>query len=358
MAGGGDGPRAGRVAPPHGVGTDRRPVTGVASAAAVGEGAVPPWLRFLRLGFPSANVVVTTAGVRVLFDTGYGSDTPRLLHALDAAGAPAGGLDLVVNTHWHSDHVGGNGALQSRHGIPVAAAAPDAVAVNARHPDACLAEWLDQPVAAYRVDRALTPGDALRAGPVDWEVLATPGHTPTHLSFHQPDLGLLVLGDALHADDVGWLNLALDGADAIASALRTVEELSRLHVRVALSGHGPAITDPPAAFAAARARYERMHADPQRAGRHACKRILAFALMIHGGIPLERLDAHLAGCAWLQDHAARVFGTTAAALAADLLADLRRAGAVGERDGRLICRTPHAAPPAGWRPPGYPGDWP
>lgn len=318
---------------------------------------VPAWLRFLPLGFPSANVIVTTDGQRVLFDSGYGSDTQRLLTALDAAGAPVAGLDLVVNTHWHSDHVGGNGLLQSRHGIPVAAARADAEAVNARDPDACLADWLDQSVGAYRVDRVLQPGDALRAGPVEWEVLATPGHTPSHLSFHQPDLGLLVVGDALHANDVGWLNIALDGPEAAEAALRTVEALCSLDVRVAFSGHGPAITDPPAAFEAARSRYERMQADPERAGSHACKRILAFALMIHDGIPLDGLEAYLTDRGWLQDHAARIFDTTAESLAMDLLADLRRVGAVEERDGRLVCRTPHERPAADWVAPAFPGEW-
>jgi glyoxylase-like metal-dependent hydrolase (beta-lactamase superfamily II) len=331
-----------------------------ASAQSGGSPAEPPaWLRFLPLGFPSANVVVTTAGRRVLFDSGYGSDADRLFEALAGAGAPAGSLDLVVNTHWHSDHVGGNARLQSALGVPVAAGERDAGAVNARDPGACLAEWLDQPVEPYRVDRVLRPGDPLEAGPAEWEILATPGHTPGHLSFHQPDERLLVVGDALHADDVGWLNVALDGPAAIDDALRSVEALSRLPVRLAMSGHGPAITDPPAALAAAHARYERMRADPQRAAWHACKRILAFALMIHDGIPVGEIDGYLTGRPWLADHARAVLGTTSEALAADLLAEMRRAGAVDEQGGRLVCRTPSHRPPAGWRlGPGYPRDWP
>lgn len=318
----------------------------------------PAWLRFLSPGFPSANMVVADGGQRVLFDTGYGSDIGRTLDALAGAGVPAGDLDLIVNTHWHSDHVGGNARLQSELGIPVAAALDDAERVNACDPGACLSQWLDQPVERYRVDRVLRPGDRLTAGPAEWEVLATPGHTPSHLSFHQPDEGLLVLGDAVHADDVGWLNVAVDGVEAIDDALRTVESLSRLSVRLALPGHGPAIADPPRAFAAAHARYERMRADPQRAGWHACKRILAFALMIHDGIARDDLDAYLTASPWLVDHAALVFGTSPESLAADLLAEMRRAGGVEVRDGRLVCRTPSHRPPAGWlRGPGLPRDW-
>jgi len=321
-------------------------------------GEPPAWLHFLPVGFPSANLVVADGAQRVLFDTGYGSDADRTIAALAAVGVPASGLHLVVNTHWHSDHVGGNARLQSEYGIPIAAARADAEAVNSCRHDACLAEWLDQPVERYRVDHVLHPGDRLAAGPVEWQVLATPGHTPSHLSFYQPDERLLVLGDAAHADDVGWINLALDGPGAIDTALQTIEELGRLPLRLALSGHGPAITDPPRTFAAAHTRLERMRADPQRAGWHACKRIFAFALMIHDGIPLDEATAYLTSRPWLVDHAATVFETTVEALCADLLAEMRRAGATEEREGRLVSRAPHHRPPAGWRRgPGHPRGW-
>ena len=49
-------------------------------------------------------------------------------------------------------------------------------------------------------------------------------------------------GDAVHAGDMGWINLALDGPPAIDIALRTVEELSQIPVRLTLPGHGPTVT--------------------------------------------------------------------------------------------------------------------
>jgi hydroxyacylglutathione hydrolase len=320
---------------------------------------LPAWLRFLRPGFPSANLILATEGARVLVDAGYGSDADRLLGALAGAGVAPGDLELVVNTHSHSDHVGGNARLQGHHGVSIAASAGDAEQVNGRRPEACLAEWLDQPVEPYRVDRVLEPGERIAIGPVEWEVLATPGHMPSHLSLWQPEHGVLVLGDALHADDVGWLNLPLDGVAAIERSLRTVDELARLPVRVALSGHGPPILDPPAAFAGARARYERMLADPPRAAWHAMKRILAFALMIHDGIPARRAVTYVLSRPWLRAHA-ELLGRTPDALAEELLAELRRAEAVEVDDeGRLRSRAPHHRPPEGWlRAPGDPRDWP
>jgi hydroxyacylglutathione hydrolase len=294
----------------------------------------------------------------VLVDSGYGSDSDVLFAQLESAGTPPAARDLVVNTHWHSDHIGGNHRLQHDYHIPIAAARRDAVAVNARDPQACLAAWLDQPIEPYRVDRPIDPGDRLQAGNAEWQILATPGHTPTHLSLFQPDEGILIVGDALHDDDVGWINLALDGAQAIDEALRTIEVLASLPVRHALSGHGPAITDPAAAFARARERYEKMRSDSVRTAWHGMKRIFAYALMIYDGIPVEEVARYLLRCAWLVDHARSVLHTDPETVACDLLAEMRRIGAVVERDGRLYPTTAYRRPAAGWRrQPGFPVQW-
>ena len=319
---------------------------------------LPSWLHFVSLGYPSANLVVSSEGQRVLFDAGFGSDTVRTVEALDGVGVSPGSIDLLVNTHFHSDHVGGNSVLQSEHHLPIAAASVDAEEVNRASTNACLAEWLDQPVEQYHVDRPLAPGKTLKVGPADWEILSTPGHTPNHLSFYQPDEQVLVIGDAVHANDVGWINLAIDGPAAIDTALRTVERLADLPVRVGLPGHGPAVTNPAKTFASAHARYEKMRADPQRAAWHACKRIFAFALMINDGIPVSEVSGYLTTRPWLVDHAVKVFEATPEALADDLLGEMRRTGAVAERDRRLVCLTRHHHPAKNWlRTPGYPRDW-
>ncbi len=282
-----------------------------------------------------------------------------LVQELASAGLRPEGLSVVVNTHWHSDHVGGNYQLQQHHGVPIAAAREDAVAVNARDPEACLAVWLDQPIEPYRVDRPLDSGDRIWAGEAEWQVIATPGHTPGHLSFFEPVERLLIVGDALHNDDIGWINLALEGPTAVDRALQSVEALSALRARLVFSGHGPLITDPPATFARAHERYTKLRNDPVRAGWHAVKRIFAYALMLYDGIPVAEVDSYLAERAWLADYAANVFHVDASQLSRDLLAQMRRSGAVVERDGRLYSTTTHRRPAPGWRhEPGFPAQWP
>src|SRR5699024_11728151 len=120
-----------------------------------------------------------------------------------------GDVSLVGNTHRRSADVGGGGLLQSI-GAGIAASVPDARAVSRRDPGCCLAEYLDQPVAGYTVDKALDDRQVLRLGEADWQVIRTPGHTPGHVSLWQPKERLLVVGDALSDYDVGWVNIALE----------------------------------------------------------------------------------------------------------------------------------------------------
>jgi glyoxylase-like metal-dependent hydrolase (beta-lactamase superfamily II) len=84
---------------------------------------------------------------------------------------------LIVNTHYHSDHVGGHHALQGEYGLEIAGHPHDAELVNRRDPDTGAAEWLRQPIESYRVNRPLQDGDTIETGAASWHVLHTPGHT-------------------------------------------------------------------------------------------------------------------------------------------------------------------------------------
>jgi glyoxylase-like metal-dependent hydrolase (beta-lactamase superfamily II) len=303
---------------------------------AVDADGLPTWVSWQRRPFPDANLLLLHGRQTTLVDSGF------VGHAEETAAwarAHAGPLALVVNTHWHSDHVGGNALLQAA-GVGIAAGAPEAQAVARRDPGCCQAEYLDQPVAPYVVDEALDDGQVLRLGDVDWQVVCTPGHTPGHLSLWQPDERLLVVGDALSNYDVGWVNLALDGPDATTTALASVLRLADLGPRVLLPAHGPIPADAGAALATAVRRAQRLVDDPAGAVWYGARRILAFALMIREGIPVHLIEPYLHARAWLTD-AARLLGRTPEALAAELVDAMLRSGAVVLRDDRLYAAAEH-----------------
>ncbi|MFB6703164.1 MBL fold metallo-hydrolase [Streptomyces sp. NPDC056333] len=315
--------------------------------------SLPSWATWWQRPFPDANTLLLQGRQPALIDTGF------VGHAEETAAwarAHAGDVGLVVNTHWHSDHVGGNGLLQAQ-GAAVAAGAPEAEAIERRDPGCCAAEYLDQPVAPYTVDVPLDDGQVLRLGDAEWEVVRTPGHTPGHLALWEPEERLLVVGDALSGYDVGWVNLALDGLDAATTALASLKRIADLAPRVILPSHGPIPADPGAAFAAALRRAQRLVDDPDGTVRYGARRIFAFALMIRGGLPADEVEPYLHARAWLAD-AARLLDLTPEALATDLVTTMLAGGAVVLRDGRLHAAADHAPVAAESLRVPYPRAWP
>lgn len=298
--------------------------------------SLPAWLTWRQRPFPDANLLLVHGRQPALVDSGF------VGHAADTAAwarATAGDVALVVNTHWHSDHVGGNALLQAS-GAGIAASVPDAAAIERRDPCCCLAEYLDQPVAPYTVDEALYDGQIVRLGNTDWEIVSTPGHTAGHLALWQPDERLVAVGDALSDYDVGWVNLALDGPDAATTAVQSLQRIVDLDARVLLPAHGPLPADTGTALATAVRRAQRLVDDHDGAVWYGARRILAYALMIRNGMPTAEVETYLLDRAWLSD-AARLLRTTPEALADELLATMLRNGTLVRRAGQLHAAAEH-----------------
>ncbi len=117
------------------------------------------------------------------------ADADAVIRAADAAG----GLDLILLTHHHDDHVAGVDAVRQRYGCPVVGASADA----RRLP---------------RLDRGVAEGDTVQLGGSAARVIDTPGHTRGHIAFaFEEDDPVLLSGDTLFSLGCGRL---LEGTPA------------------------------------------------------------------------------------------------------------------------------------------------
>lgn len=235
-------------------------------------------------------------------------------------------LSWVALTHFHADHAGGAAAL----GVPVAAHEAEADTSDPR----CGDPWLGFEIAPYTVSRALRDGE--RIGPL--EVVHTPGQTPGHVTYWHAEERVAITGDLLQAGDVAWVPFG--GPWAAGALERTVASLRRIAaldpVRT-IPGHGPVVTDVPAAVADNLERYARFREDPARAVWHAARRATVSHLMIE-----PRTARALASLPWAP-MAAAALGLSPLALIERVLAGLGERGAV-VRDGDLFDTTiPHEA---------------
>ncbi len=71
---------------------------------------LPPWLSWQPRPFPDANLLLLTGRRPTLIDSGFVGHADQTAAWVNAH---TNRLELVVNTHWHADHVGGNALLQA-----------------------------------------------------------------------------------------------------------------------------------------------------------------------------------------------------------------------------------------------------
>jgi glyoxylase-like metal-dependent hydrolase (beta-lactamase superfamily II) len=137
----------------------------------------------------------------VVVDTGSSEDWGRKIYnALQEEGLE---LNLIINTHSHADHFGGNNLLTKRIGAKVAATGIEAAIITnpylepfylySAHPPAQLRNKFLMG-GASNVDRIIKPG-ILKIGSAELEIVDLKGHSPGQIGVGTPD-GVLMTADA------------------------------------------------------------------------------------------------------------------------------------------------------------------
>lgn len=120
------------------------------------------------------------SGLSAVVDPGTDAPVAARLEALGR------GLDWIIVTHHHSDHTAGIAGLKQRFGCRVVGPAAEA-----------------QRIAG--LDLEVAEGDRFALGEETATVIATPGHTSGHVSYHFPASKALFCGDTLFALGCGRL---------------------------------------------------------------------------------------------------------------------------------------------------------
>jgi glyoxylase-like metal-dependent hydrolase (beta-lactamase superfamily II) len=216
-------------------------------------------------GVPHVNAWALQAGDGIiLVDTGmhHRAAMADLERALDRTGHRLEDVRLIVITHAHVDHCGQAAPIAARAGCEVWIHPAFHVWLRHRHtlderleigrasgvPEERLRRWAqehkdqDGLAGTLRSDRDLLPGVVLRTDVGDWQVVETPGHTPSHVCLHQPEHRLLISGDHV----LGRVSLYFDvglSPDPVGEFLRSLDTVDALDTRLALAGHARPFTD-------------------------------------------------------------------------------------------------------------------
>jgi glyoxylase-like metal-dependent hydrolase (beta-lactamase superfamily II) len=271
----------------------------------------------------------------VLIDSGYGRDTSETLSRVAATtgGRP---IDWLVNTHCHSDHMGGNAALRASHGCRVSIPREEAPVIEAWDEKALWLSYADQRCERFCFDDTVAAGEQFQWGDLDWLAIGAPGHDMGALMFFCEEAGILISGDALWQDGFGILLPGPDRNVRLAATRATLETIAKLPVRTVVPGHGRPFTDVQEALECSLNRLAAFERDELRMVRHVLKVMFVFSLMDRRRMPVSELVAYLESVPLYRDFNRQFFQMDGAALAQLVVGSLERSGAVRRQDGFLI----------------------
>lgn len=254
---------------------------------------LPASMQVFERGWLSANNVLFTGEDAALVDSGYVTHAPQTLalvrHALgDRA------LERLLNTHLHSDHCGGNAALQAAYGCRTAIPVAEAAKVAAWDEEALSYRATGQQCPRFGFDAVLAPGDQLDLGGLRWQVLGAPGHDPHALLLFCAQEGVLIAGDALWENGFGVIFPELAGEPGFEEVRATLDLIAALDARVVVPGHGRVFGDVPGALRRAYSRLDYLSSDPRRNAENAVKVLVKFLLLERQRLALADLPSLLA----------------------------------------------------------------
>jgi hydroxyacylglutathione hydrolase len=156
-------------------------------------------------------------------------DAAAILHELKRLGRE---LSMILNTHWHSDHTGGNAEVQAA--------------------TRCVAVGPAEVAARIPLDLQVRPGERVVLGETQFDVLDVGGHTFGHVAYYDAIDDLVFVGDALFTMGCGrlcegparqmWGSLQRLAALPDQTAVYAAHEYSAVNARFAISVDGAPAT--------------------------------------------------------------------------------------------------------------------
>ena len=297
-----------------------------------------PGLQAIVRDWLNANhVLITGHDESVLIDTGcsaHAEQTLALLRGPQALGTRR--LDRIVNTHCHSDHMGGNAAIARAFEASISVPLDAAPIIDRWDTRELLLDYADQQADPFGYTATVAAGETLHLGDIEWRALAAPGHDMSAVLFYAPEYRVLVSGDALWEHGFGLVEPVDRLAERLAAQRATLESIASLDIAWVVPGHGAPFSGAGAALERAFQRLDAYAADPLKLARHCLKAFFVFALLARGRMASSALPAYFERVPCYAEYNARFFGLSPGALAEKVTGELLRAGVIARHGGALV----------------------
>ena len=293
-------------------------------------------LFFIERGYLNANHFIYRSRRPILIDTAYiadFADTAGLISQLDVN---LSDVRLIISTHCHCDHIGGNKLIQDRSDCDIALHKIGKHFVDTRDDWATWWHYFDQQADFFDCTLELNDGDTVAIGPHELKVIHTPGHAAEGIVLYSRKEKLLISSDTLWKNDMAVMNLRVEGSAALFHMLESLEKLESLDVQLVYPGHGPPFKDMRKAISKYRQRLNRFLNNRELIGLDLLKKIIIYTLMMHKIVDRDSFFEYLMQTHWYKETVDFYFNGEYQAKYEAIMKDFRKRGIVKEQGGQLF----------------------
>jgi glyoxylase-like metal-dependent hydrolase (beta-lactamase superfamily II) len=258
---------------------------------------ISPDVTVIERGWLNCNqILLTSAHENILIDSGYGRHAAATISYVEQA-LQGKHLHRLINTHCHSDHMGGNRALSEHYACRVTIPEGEVQHVVPWSAQSCWAEQMDQYAEEFQFDDTISAGGMFDGGDLQWRAVAAPGHDMGALMFWCEAEKILITGDALWERGMGFVWPSIEGNapnSNIRAAFATFDVIEGLNPATIIPGHGAPFFDVKSSLEFNRSKLSALARDPVKAARNVAKSLFVFALLDKQVMPANELAAYVA----------------------------------------------------------------
>ncbi len=258
-------------------------------------------LFFIERGYLNGNHFVYRSKSPILIDTGYISDFHETERLITELGVNLSDISLIINTHTHCDHIGGNQIIQQKSGCDIALHKAGKHFIDTQDDWSTWWKYYNQEADFFRCTKTLADGDIIAIGPHEFQVIYTPGHASDGIVLYNRREKILISSDTLWENDIAVMTLQVEGSMALFHMQESLRKLESLDVRRIYPGHGRPFGNMQKAILKSNEKIERYLVDRDSIGNDLIKKIIVYTLLMKKTIKEKDFFPYLMDTYWFKE---------------------------------------------------------
>lgn len=292
-------------------------------------------LFFIERGYLNGNHFVYRSKEPILIDTAYVSDFNETERLITGLGVNLSDISLIINTHCHCDHVGGNKIIQEKSGCDIALHKVGKYFIDTRDDWSTWWKYYNQKADFFTCTKTVKDGNVLSIGPHEFQVIYTPGHASDGIVLYNRKEKVLISSDTLWENDMAVVTIRVEGSRALFSWQESLEKLEALDVKIVYPGHGKPFTDMQKAISKSKKAIE-SYMNNKEIGTDLLKKIIVYTLLMNKTVEEETFFPQLMGTYWFRETVDLYFNSEYQAKYNEIMNGLFQRGIIKRKDGKLF----------------------